>query len=191
MVCGMTFDLEQDYFHWLCELIGVEQGEHSYWILAQELHRRPYYALIPHDENRAADGIEVRENYLQDIGWPKYAQITGECSMLEMLIGIAQSMEFQTDDPYDMDGNRHDTGYWFWDMMANLGLTKYDDEMYGEIGRDAFYEGVERVLSRLLERRYSPDGHGGLFPLNDCDKDQREVEIWYQMCAYLADQQYV
>jgi hypothetical protein len=45
------------------------------------------------------------------------------------------------------------------------------------------------VLMALIYRNYSPSGRGGLFPLRHPDEDQRGVEIWYQMAAYLYEQE--
>ena len=39
----------------------------------------------------------------------------------------------------------------------------------------------------MLAREYSDNGHGGLFPLKNPKKDQRKVEIWYQMTEYINE----
>ena len=73
-------------------------------------------------------------------------------------------------------GNR--TSQWFWGMINSLGLSgMYDDNF----DKDFVYE----VVYRFLDRDYEPDGRGGLFTIKNCDKDLREVEIWYQLCWYL------
>ena len=38
-----------------------------------------------------------------------------------------------------------------------------------------------------VERRYKRSGEGGLFPLKNAAKDQRKVEIWYQLSSYLLE----
>lgn len=73
-------------------------------------------------------------------------------------------------------GNR--TGQWFWGMIVNLGLGSMTDDLYDE-------KLVETAINRLLDRRYAPDGTGGLFTVKNCDRDLRKVEIWYQLCWYL------
>jgi hypothetical protein len=40
---------------------------------------------------------------------------------------------------------------------------------------------------RLNRRLYTTSGYGGLFPLEEPKEDQRKVEIWYQMMAYLGE----
>ena len=41
------------------------------------------------------------------------------------------------------------------------------------------------VINRFLNREYESNGKGGLFTINNCDEDLRNVEIWYQLCWYL------
>lgn len=74
---------------------------------------------------------------------------------------------------------------YFWQMVKNLGLYQYDDASYGSI-LDAG-EKVRMILNIFLNREYRYSGEGGLFPLADPDRDQRDVEIWYQMNAYLQE----
>lgn len=185
-----NFDFEsfltQGYFEYLCEVIHVDQIERSYWILAHDLFKRPFYSLIPHDENRASDGLELREEYLRELHYPKYADIEGECSVLEMLIGLARRMDFETSDPYDLSDSTDRTSYWFWEMIDNLGLLAFDDESYVEYGGMTY---VDREIDRLLKRAYSRNGRGGLFPLERNRCDQRNVELWYQMNNYLTERE--
>lgn len=179
---GLNFDVNQDYFHWLCELVGVEQEERSYWVLAKDLHRMPFYSLIPHDENRASDGIALREEYLSEINGPRYLRLDlGECTMLEMLIALSRRMDYETADPvYEQDN----TAVLFWEMIDNLGLIEYDDASYADV-RNRIR--VSEILNNLIRRRYHRNGRGGLFPLKRPSCDQRKVEIWYQMNAYLME----
>ena len=70
------------------------------------------------------------------------------------------------------------TGQWFWDMVRNLGLMNMTD--------DRFDEGhVRKVIDIFLDRKYEPDGKGGLFKIRHCRRDLREVEIWCQLNWYL------
>ena len=178
------FDIEQDYFHWLCEMVHIDQEGTSYWLLAKELHRVKFYSMVPHDENRASDGIELREEYLKEINYPRFVDICGECSVFEMLIGLARRMDFETGDPYDFENSVDRTSYWFWEMIDNLDLIAFDDDSYVEYnGMDE----VPKIIENFLERNYSRDGVGGLFPIYRSKEDQRKVEIWYQMNQYLNE----
>ena len=55
------------------------------------------------------------------------------------------------------------------------------------MGYDIYILEVKAAVECLLERRYLEDGDGGLFPLKCPRKDQRRVEIWYQMSAWVIE----
>lgn len=183
---GMDFDVNQDYFHWLCELVNVEQEEKSYWLLAKDLHRMPFYSLVPHDENRAMDGVTMREEYLNFVNCPKYVSIDlEECTVLEMLVALASRLNYETEGTHEEEDN---TAEWFWEMIDNLGLTDFSDDNY--VREDGIVK-VDDILERLVQRRYAWNGKGGLFPLDSPQCDQRKAEIWYQMNAYLMERDVV
>ena len=79
-----------------------------------------------------------------------------------------------------MDDTRYGdrTTQWFWGMINNLGLGS----MWGD-NYDKVY--VDQVLQTFLNRDYAPNGKGGLFTIRNCDRDLRDVEIWYQLNWYL------
>lgn len=175
-----------DYFHWLCEIININHNEDSYWLLAKALHGKEYYWTVPNDDNRGMDGLHLREKYLDENPCDfEFANLTieGPCSMLEMLIALAM----RADDIMAKPGRRNQTSRWFWEIMDNLGLKKYTDadfvDLYGTLN-------VNLILEVVLERSYKRNGQGGLFPLKNTKKDQKKVEIWYQMCTYLLENYY-
>jgi len=178
---GYEMDTEQEYFNWLCDLIHIDQIERTYWLLAKDLYRKPFIALIDHDDNRCSDGIELREEFLRDYERDGYLDMGRECSMLEMMIALARRIDFATSDPNDIY-NTDTTSYWFWEMIDNLGLIEFDDDSYVELDGQTY---VDWILDGFVNRQYSENGEGGLFPLDGDCEDQREVEIWYQMNAYL------
>lgn len=190
MTHGMNFDVDQDYFHWLCEIVHADMEDCSYWLLMRDLHHKVFTPIVERDENRALDGLELREEYLDDSNFPKYVSIDGDCTLLEMMIALARRMDFETSDPYDLDETVDRTAYWFWEMMDNLGLTKYSDDAYGTL-KDEATAYVDWAMDILVNRKYEPNGFGGLFPLEHCHENQCKVELWYQMHAYLNEQEIV
>jgi hypothetical protein len=92
-----------------------------------------------------------------------------------MMIALSIRIEedIMDDDEY---GNR--IGQWFWEMIVSLGLGSMTDEHYDEVY-------ITDVIDCFLNRRYEPNGKGGLFTIRDTKDDLRDVEIWYQMCWYL------
>ena len=70
------------------------------------------------------------------------------------------------------------TVQWFWSMIKTMGLYSMTDDRFS-------IDYVSQVVDRFLNREYAPNGEGGLFKINNCEYDLRDVEIWYQLCWYL------
>jgi hypothetical protein len=100
--------------------------------------------------------------------------------MLEFLIGLAGRMAFIMGE----EGNPLHTGYYFWQMIENLRLGKLSDDRFDELNGSFF---TQEAVDRVLYRTYDRNGRGGLFPLKNPEKDQRGVEIWYQMQEWLLE----
>lgn len=172
--------IEADYFQWLCGLVMIDEPDHSYWVLAKELHVRRFVWTIPNDDNRNKDGEKLREIFADESFYDNCDCLRGPASVLEVLIGIAKRMESILYDP--KMGDR--TVNWFWELIENLGLQRFTDEEYYLNGGPIL---VDQILSIWMHRSYKKTGVGGIFPLKNAKKDQKKVEIWYQMHAYLAE----
>lgn len=137
-----------------------------------------YIYIIPNDDNRAADGLKLRERFERETSLT--LPDLGRCRILEFLIALADRMNSTMYDYQDPDR----VSYWFWILMDNLGLTEWDDSHASKNGASF----INEVFSRLNLRLYNPDGtDGGLFPVRQANGDQRDVEIWYQMMTYLRE----
>jgi len=166
------------YFHYLCEIV---RGPREYTHLLEYLHGFGFYSLVPNDDNRGSDGEQLRENFIDEEGPTGAPSLpNGPCTLLEMLIGVAYRLEFEL-----LGGHfERSVGEWFFVLLDNLGLSGYDDKTFSRLGS---IEEINIIVENLLERKYSPDGEGGLFPLKNSKKDQRRVEIWYQMNAWVIE----
>lgn len=157
------------YFEWLCERVELDRKP-SYGPALRQLYSAKFNVLVPYDENRAADGIELRHKYEAEVG-PLPPKVYSEpCTLLEMIIALAERMSFEIMD-YDQD---LDIPTCFWLMMENLGIRKN-------------HEMNPPIIRRLNDRTYQRNGRGGLFPVNHSDRDQRDVELWYQMHGYILE----
>lgn len=173
-------EILNEYFEWLFYYACQDKfsDDISYRKLLMQLHTIEFTWIIPKDENRAEDGIELRRRFslsngFEDDYFPDY--IDGPCSVLEMMVALAiKCEETIMDDPNY--GDR--TGQWFWSMMVSLGLGDQVDTRI-----DKIY--VKNTIDRFLNRGYKPNGKGGLFTIRKCDYDLRDVEIWVQLCWYL------
>ena len=172
------------YFDWLCNKVGIGHSGNlkPYRRMASQLHGIIFKptAIIDTDLNRANDGLQLRVMFMERYGPKGSSENRGPCTMLEFLIGLARRMSFLMGE--ETQPSR--TKYYFWCMINNLWLLKYDDDAYEELNGEFF---VEEAVNRVLNRTYANNGDGGLFPLRHSEKDQRTVEIWYQMHAWLNE----
>lgn len=169
---------EEEYFNWLYNYVckGRAHDKISYKKLFKRLYEIEFAFYIRNDLNRARDGVDLRyrfaivkhNNDIMNI-------LDGPCSVLEMIIALAIRCEetIMDDSSY---GDR--TSQWFWSMLSNLGLSYMIDERYDE-------DIVNKKIYDFMEKRYEPDGKGGLFYIRGCKEDLRDYEIWTQLSWYL------
>lgn len=180
--------IKADYFRWLCGLVeGItEDPRTSYKGLLYTLFAKDFYCFVANDSNRSSDGIYLRREYLEaikandDEHGVEWTALTGPCRMLEMMIALAKRCE----DDIMYDPKKKDrTRDWFFVMIKNLGLDIYTDANFDYLSQ----EQINRVLDTVIERTYTKKGEGGLFPLKEPKQDQRKVEIWFQLTAWLNE----
>lgn len=167
-----------EYFDWLSGIVSKPKVSKrlSYRKLLVFLHNTEFRYTIDMDENRAEDGKDLRYRYARESGWPDVPDcLEGPCSVLEMMIALAIRCEEWIMDNTEY-GNR--TDQWFWGMVTSLGLGSMNDERFDKVC-------VGDIIERFLDREYKPNGKGGLFTINDCEDDLRDIEIWIQLCWYL------
>jgi hypothetical protein len=170
-------DIIDNYFEWLFDIVcGKRYSEQiSYRKLLMRLHETEFTFTHPMDRNRAENGTNLRYRFSVEMGWDDIPGcLNGSCSVLEMMVALAMKCEEWMDDAHI--GNR--TSQWFWGMITNLGLGSMMDSRFDR-------KTVDLAIERFLNRQYEPDGKGGLFTIKRCNRDLRDVEIWYQLCWYL------
>lgn len=172
--------IEERYFNWLYEQVAsVEASSPSlrFYGLFRMLHRIKFEWYILGDDNRAEDGEDLRVEFLnifrEEMPHEWYRL---ECSVLECLIALARRAEFQT-----MTSSRE----WFWMFIKNLGLKQFSDNQI------LLKSDIKYKVSTFLGRSYDPSGEGGLFPLESPREDQRTLQLWDQLSAYLAENEYL
>lgn len=177
------FELDSAYFDWIYQLVNNDQYlKHlSYRKLFETLYRTEFIYILHMDGNRAEDGIDIRYRFGYEYGVDDCVIAEGldtrPCSVLEMLVALSIRCEENIMED-EAIGDR--TGQWFWGMIASLGLGSMSDNRF-----DAEY--VDYILDRFMNRKYDPDGRGGLFTLENPRRDLRNVEIWYQAMWYLDE----
>lgn len=168
-----------EYFDWLFHMVTDKHRyarRISYRKLLILLHSTEFRYSIELDGNRATDGIDLRFRFEMESGIPKAASfLDGPCSLFEMMVALSIRCEEHIMDDPDI-GNR--TGQWFWGMIVNLDLERMTDDRFNR-------SYTEKRINILLDRKYKRNGEGGLFTIEDCPCDLRDIEIWYQLCWYL------
>lgn len=176
----MDNPLDREYFMWLYGQVGsvrLRNRKQTHWGLLRQLFTKQFAWVIPLDENRAEDGKDLRREWLDEHGPAGVDEswLGLECSMLELLIALAQRLSFE---------GGGESREWFWRMLDNLDLAHFNDSVY----TDLHYDGIDAALDCVINRTYSPTGEGGLFPLQRPYEDQRTSELWNQLCAYILEQ---
>ncbi|MBP5594812.1 MAG: hypothetical protein J6Y02_05470 [Pseudobutyrivibrio sp.] len=176
----MSSKIRDDYYNWLVDLTcGWCSRYGNYSNLMSYLYARQFTWTIPHDENRASDGFEMRYRFVEQTTEYTYRDVylylTHPTNCLEMMTALASGCEEHIMGDPSIGDN---TGFWFYQMIANMHLDQMTDDYFDE-------DYVEAVVSDMLQRRYKKNGDGGLFIINDPTKDMRTVEIWCQLCWYL------
>ena len=164
----------EQYYDWLYKIVCGEWEPRnlSFHRLLMYLFNRDYIPACEMDVCRATDGINLRYRFASENNIP-YGKIDAvfqgvPCSMLEMMVALAIRIEEHIMEDRSM-GNR--VGQWFWSMVVSLGLAAMDD-------------------TRFDSRDYQPNGAGGLFTLSHPTEDMRQIDIWYQLMAYLNENEF-
>lgn len=177
----MSAPLDEEYFTWLYSQVAstrLKTPTRTYWTLFRQLYTKEFVWLVPNDDNRVEDGRDLRYEFLdlKHIEEPDPSWMHLGCSMLEMLIALSRRLSFEAESP------AHN---WFWHLIDNLELRKYNDKFYN--GEDiSKFMLIHDILNRVIYRTYAYNGSGGLFPLEHAMEDQTQVEIWYQLSAYVS-----
>ena len=171
---------QNEYFEYLCTLVNITDDPDSYKMVAKFMFKTDAYSLLPLDKNREEDGKKIRQQFISKYNLIDKGILEKPCSFLELLIGMCERMAFNVDESSEIE----DYGYFFKQMISNCGLDMENWRFYnGEDLVNTIYSRIEKVL----DRKYSKNGTGGLFPLKHSDKDQRTIELWYQMQSYLEE----
>lgn len=199
------------YFTWLTELaLGTRNGSgvnsKAYSELYSELYSEDSIELLSYlferdfivmdwmkdDENRAADAMELRRHYANDVGKLAnkskrnidriWKSIKGKASVLEILLVICIHIDHlvnEDNEPWFM------VPKFFNILIKNLKLDKFDDEEFDTIP-DTVTKYWDKRLTIFMNREYENNGFGGgLFPILGSE-NQKNESLWKQMNNWLV-----
>lgn len=175
-------DIRSVYFEWLyAKAFEVRDlgSNDSYLTVCSHLHSVEFWDGVPNDDNRRVEGEELRDEFVSNtpvVDAEDYARLysNGRASVFEVLIGLARRAEYNVE---------LGISEWMRIFLDNLGLLQYSDAKF----RVAHRGEVERIIRIFNQRQYDRNGQGGIFPLQRTRRDQRRVELWYQMAAYIKE----
>ena len=171
--------IQDEYFDWLGNKICENHFDFiKYKSLLLCLHDTPFKFSIFMDENRAINGEELRWDFASECDYI-YDEIEDaldfSVSVLEVMVALCIKIEqFMMN---CTDGDR--TGVWFWDMIASMHLSDMTNARFD-------YPYVRDRIDIFLNREYSENGDGGLFFVEDCEQNMREIELWKQADIYMS-----
>ena len=177
----MSAELDELYLRWLYGQISplsVKNPADTYWAFAKQLYQKEFVWLVSNDDNRIADGRDLRQYFIDDyhVDFEDSEWMNMSCSMLEMMVGLSRRFGWMAGlEPRDS----------FWIFITNLDLFGVSDLDYNR-DPDLVHK-VDQILDQIIWRTYEYDGSGGIFPLMRPHQDQRRTELWYQMAAYILE----
>lgn len=169
-------DLREDYLHWLEPQLRDDTAAagKTYWGLLNFMFDTPFTWVVEMDANRVVDGTDLRTEFAREVRVrPRTMESLGPGSFLEVLIGLSRHLAFNAGG---------ESPGWSWELLTNLELHRLSDPFTSPKQRKA-----EEIMRVAMERSYSPDGTGGFFPLAWPDGDQTQIELWYQMHAFIDE----
>lgn len=166
-------NLDGRYLVWLYSKVEADLTA-GYWELLKVLYHIRFFWTVRLDDNRAEEGRDLRFEFIlsENIKNVPVDWRDEDCSFLEMLIALSRRMSEQ---------GGTDIHECFLEIIQNLGFSGYTDETYID------YEHISEHLEDVMCRSYDENGVGGMFPLDEAGRDQRGVELLYQMYAYLLE----
>lgn len=183
--------VSDDYFGWIYSKVKNRNVRVQHVGLCRLLYNKEFRWFVPNDGNRIDDALELRERFVQarDIDQDHLEVsyfLRKPCSVLEVLVALAErinDLQYSLSDPTDY------TEKWFHILLNNLSISEYTDVDASNTDLSPVDEAiVDDILETMMSRTYDFYGNGGLFPLKKRPpRNQAEVEIWYQMMLYLAE----
>lgn len=164
------------YVRWLENALTSESNrrDRSYFELTYVMFEKEFTWSIEMDDNRLADAWELRHEFADSHGMNREELICmAPCSFIEVLLGLSRRMAFVAGGTAPR---------WAWQLLVNLGLER----MWDHLSRSKL-QTVHHILETVITRTYEPNGVGGFFPLAWPDRDQRQVQLWYQLNSYVEE----
>lgn len=179
-------NIKKRYFTFLVHQVNdwPDVDYRKYQTLFKSLLTTRFTPIIKFDQNREADGYDLRNLFYLDLNSQGLSVSKddlkiidpGYCSILEMLIGTIVKVGSDSEMP---------NGWLFFQILRNIGISALDDYIFEKrprFSKNALAFAIERINTLT----YEPTGNGGMF-VSFTGGDLRESEIKEQYDLYYRD----
>lgn len=157
------FEWPDNYYIWLCDLIDLETHSGNSNLISF-LYDTEFTWSVPRDNNRAHDGIDLRQDYISEYQYDDGEWVEDACSWLEMLIALARRIRVEIMPDFDIGIDE-----WFWKIVHIWG-PNFEDE---------------KCVKKCVKNVCKTQNRG--FCVKNFEKtDISETDIWRQVQFWLA-----
>lgn len=170
-----------DYFDFLLNKVFRDYDDRAlYTSLCMVLFTTKFTYILPMDENRNVDGLNLREEYFAETGRSvEFGLMKGRSSVLEVLVSLANYC-----DRIMCISQKDFSWFWFMQMLHNLKLDKYTNDRFNDV---YVHNDINAKLNVFLMRQYDYYGYGNIFVVKRPMEDMKIVDIATQAGWYLRE----
>lgn len=180
-------ELKTEYFTYLMrDRLGLDIDEHNpygYKSLCEILHDYSFIPLLPFDENRCSDCVDLRHEFSDEYGDIISSILPATGTMLELMVVLVGKISYNTVGSIYQKSE----GQWFEEMLKNADLNKWNNRLMTMVPEEFSKLNIYNRLETVIYRLFDWDGAGSFFPLRSPKNDQRHEEILVQMNNYIAE----
>lgn len=173
-----------DYIDWVVNerLFMRREDFDRYSRLNTILINTEFIVLHPRDNNRADDGLTLREDFTYETGLylDKSSGLMPVCTVFEMLVAFA----YRCEDQIMLNLSEGYRPWRWWNIMLdNLGFLDLTDSNW----RRDDVQIVEDTLDKFMNREYENNEIGCLFKIKNRDFVARDEELWKQCMVFINE----
>lgn len=175
------------YYSYFCWIDDFEEEPLPYQEIELDELDRIFFRYDPRiqlDEDRMTDGLDLRDRFLEESGYPalyksRYMDIYS-CTVLEVLVAL--SLRCDSDIIGDPDRPGLTAPLIFWTMLKNLRFR--GEELSDET---SIRRSVDYRCDIFMDREYSYYGDGGPFRVENPMKSMKKTDLWMQLNWFLTE----
>lgn len=177
MIFIKKFVKDPEYIKWICDQLGLRVTK---WRgVMSNLNKIPYRWYIDTDENRAVEGLNLRNDYFKDRGFNRIDSDNSDCTVLEMLVSLANRLNL---DYVGYPGDEKN-GLIFIDFCKNLGIISEESDENQCYSGD--FEDISESVDAWLDGDFEENGDGSPFYVPSGDINLQNLSVWSAALGWL------